>query len=196
MKKLIPFALAAAVALPIFAVEKDVDEIDRENKAEAQPVAAPVEKKIESATWPAFFAVGQIPHSCDVIGLRLTIPYSTSQENVTGIDLGLWGSSLSFEGLQVNVLRNVVVDDAAGIQLGIYNTIGNGDMLGLQAGLWNEAMCLRGVQLGLLNVANEAEGFQFGLINRADTFSGYQVGLINVIRSNEIQFFPILNIGF
>ena len=47
-----------------------------------------------------------------------------------------------------------------------------------------------------MNVAGEAQGFQVGLINRAETMSGYQVGLVNVIRDAELQFFPILNIGF
>ncbi len=132
-----------------------------------------------------------------MVGLRLTIPFSTVQENVTGFDLGLWGRCLYFEGLQVNLLRNEVVDDGAGIQVGIYNSIGHGDMLGVQVGLWNEALCLRGVQVGLVNIAgDDADGIQFGLVNRAESLHGYQIGLVNVIRSAEIQFFPIINIGF
>ena len=50
--------------------------------------------------------------------------------------------------------------------------------------------------MGLVNLVGEAQGFQIGLINRAETMVGYQVGLINVIRDAELQFFPIVNIGW
>ena len=101
-----------------------------------------------------------------------------------------------FEGIQLNVLRNDVVDGASGIQVGIYNSVGRGDLFGVQAGLWNEALSFRGVQAGLVNVVGEGRGVQVGLINRAETFYGYQVGLVNIIRDAELQFFPIVNIGF
>ena len=55
---------------------------------------------------------------------------------------------------------------------------------------------MRGVQLGLVNLGGEMQGFQFGLINRCETMHGYQVGLINVIRDAELQFCPVVNIGF
>ncbi|MBR6471397.1 MAG: hypothetical protein IKS83_06340, partial [Victivallales bacterium] len=40
-----------------------------------------------------------------------------------GFDIGLWGRSLYFEGIQLNLLRNDVKDDASGVQVGIYNTV-------------------------------------------------------------------------
>lgn len=187
MKKLIPFALLACFALPIVAQENASAE-------EVKPQSAEVKKT--SSVWPAFFAVCQWPRATDVIGLRLTIPFSTSQESVTGIDLGLWGKATDFEGLAVNVLRNDVRDRATGVQVGIYNTIGFADLLGIQVGLWNEAATMSGIQAGIINVAGDAEGFQVGLINRAETMHGYQVGLINVIRDAELKFMPIVNIGF
>ena len=55
---------------------------------------------------------------------------------------------------------------------------------------------MRGVQVGIINVSGETEGFQVGLINRSETMHGYQVGLVNIIRDAELQFFPIVNIGF
>ena len=188
MKKLITLALAAAAAT-VFAQEPaSVDE----------PAAAPARevRSRSSDVWPAFLAVCEFPDVPDVVGLRLTLPFSTRQENVTGIDLGLWGRSLYFEGIQVNILRNDVKDDASGVQVGLYNTIGGGDLLGCQVGLWNEANSMRGAQVGIVNVSGETEGLQVGLINRADTMHGYQVGLVNVIRDAELQFFPIVNIGF
>ena len=194
MKKLLSIAFAAAVSMSVFTASGDDSAADKGNSAET--ARAQTEEHYDSPTWPAFFAIWQVPHAPDVVGLRLTIPYSTVQENVTGFDLGFWGRCLYFEGVQVNVLRNDVVDDGAGIQVGIYNSIGHGDMLGLQAGLWNEALCLRGAQVGLINVVGDADGLQVGLVNRAESLHGYQIGLVNVIRSSEIQFFPIINVGF
>ena len=203
MKKLLSFMFAAAVTAAAYAAD-DPAEAEKAKDAEARPQAE--EQRYDSPTWPAFLAVWQVPHAPDVVGLRITIPYSTAQENVTGIDLGLWGRCLYFEGVQLNLLRCDVVDDGAGVQVGIYNSIGHGDMLGVQVGLWNEARSqvglwnearsMRGVQVGLINVAGDAEGFQVGLINRAESLHGYQLGLVNVIRSAEFQFFPIINIGF
>ncbi len=187
MNKLICLIAAAALVAPAFAQ-------DAEKKEEGAP--AREESRRAGDTWPAFFAVCELPAATDVIGLRLTIPFSTRQDNVTGFDVGLWGRSLYFEGVQLNLLRNDVKDDASGVQVGIYNSVGGGDLLGVQAGLWNEANSMRGAQIGLVNTSGETEGLQIGLINRSETMTGYQIGLVNVIRSAEIQFFPIVNIGF
>ena len=187
MKKLFSFALVAAAALPLLAQESEI-------KSEAQSQRE--ERKRESNVWPAFFAVCEFPANPDVIGLRLTVPFSTKQENVSGIDLGFWGRSLYFQGIQINVLRNDVKDDMSGFQVGLYNSIGGGQMLGLQLGLFNEADSMRGVQAGLVNFCGETEGLQIGLINRSETMHGYQVGLINIIRDAELEFCPIVNIGW
>ncbi len=187
MKKLLPFALSAMLAFPLVAQ-------DEASAGEARaPESAP---RAESSVWPAYIAVSQWPRSADVVGLRLTIPFSTAQENVTGLDVGLWGRSLYFEGIQLNLLRNDVADGGAGIQVGLYNSVGSDELLGVQVGLWNEALSLGGVQVGLVNVVGEARGFQVGLINRAETLRGYQVGLVNVIRDAEVRFFPLVNVGF
>ena len=188
MKNLVSLALVAAFTMPLFAQEEEKQE-------EVAPQTA-VERKRESGVWPAFFAVCEFPASPDVVGLRLTIPFSTKQENITGIDVGLWGRALYFQGFQFNVLRNDVKDDMSGFQVGLYNSIGSGQMLGLQAGLFNEANSLRGLQVGIVNLGGEVQGLQVGLINRAETMVGYQVGLINVIRDAELEFCPILNIGW
>ena len=187
MKKLFSLALVAAMVVPVFAQESE--------KAE-EPKVQREEPKRESNVWPAFFAVCEFPASPDVVGLRLTIPFSTKQENITGIDLGLWGRALDFQGFQFNIFRNDVKDELSGFQIGLYNSVGSGQLLGLQVGLFNEANSLRGVQAGLVNLGGEVQGFQIGLINRAETMVGYQVGLINVIRDAELEFFPIVNIGW
>ena len=187
MKKIAILALTAAFAAATFAQEAEKEE----------GVTSVREERVRSTdSWPAFLAVCNFPSATDVVGLRLTIPFSTRQENVTGFDIGLWGSSLYFEGVQVNLLRNDVKDDSSAFQLGIYNSVGGGDLLGLQAGLWNEANSMRGAQVGLVNVCGETEGLQVGIINRSDTMHGYQFGLVNIIRAAELQFCPIVNIGF
>ena len=188
MKKLIFLALISTVAFPLFAQEA-------EGVADVK-VQPREERKRESNVWPSFFAVCEFPASPDVIGLRLTIPFSTVQENVTGVDLGFWGRAIYFQGFQVNLLRSDVKDDMSGFQLGLYNSVGGGQLLGFQAGLFNEANSMRGAQLGLVNLSGEVQGLQVGLINRCETMYGYQIGLINVIRDNELQFFPIVNIGW
>lgn len=187
MKKPVMLMAVAALVSPLFAQEAAKDE---------KPVQPQETRRVQNAVWPAFFAIGEFPANPDVVGLRLTIPFSTQQESVTGLDLGFWGRSLYFEGIQVNILRNDVKDRCAGFQVGCYNSIGSGEMLGLQVGLWNEANALRGLQAGLINVSGETEGFQVGLVNRAETMHGFQVGLVNVIRDAEVQFCPIVNIGF
>ena len=191
MKKMLSLTLGACLAVTLFAEEA-------ENKTEAvTDDSVPTQPAPElSSIWPSPFAICQWPRSPDVIGLRLTLPFSTSQLGVTGIDVGLWGYSRYFDGFQFNVLRNSVRDNMGGLQVGLYNSIGTGEMLGAQVGLWNEAESLRGLQVGLVNVIGEGTGFQVGVINRANTFSGYQVGVINVIRNSNLQFVPVLNIGF
>lgn len=191
MKKIFALAFVAVCAFSLVAAEK---------KEKAEAVVVPQDEALSapqsSAVWPAFFAVGEIPATPDLIGLRLTIPYSTKQESVTGFDLGFWGRSQYFEGIQINIFRNDVRDQGTGFQVGIYNSIGEANLLGVQVGLWNEAGEIRGVQAGLVNTAGIAQGFQIGLINRADEMYGFQVGAINVIRCAELSFMPILNIGF
>ena len=188
MKKLLFLVFASVVGLQLTAQE-------------AAPADDPAKVKRddvrqESSVWPAFFAISEFPASPDLVGLRLTVPFSTRQENVTGLDLGLWGRALYFEGLQLNVIRNEAKDACAGVQVGLYNTIGRGDMFAIQGGLWNEALSVTGAQIGLVNIAGDVKGFQLGLINRCETMYGYQLGIINVIRDAEMQFCPIFNVGF
>jgi hypothetical protein len=140
--------------------------------------------------------MGDLPETPDVVGLRVTIPYSSRQESVTGVDIGLWGRSRYYEGIQLNILRNDVKDFMAGFQVGLYNSVIRSDMIGLQVGLWNETGTFRGLQVGLVNVTGAGQGFQVGIINRAETLNGYQIGVINVIRDAEMVFCPIVNIGF
>ena len=192
MKKMLAFALAAALVAPVFAEGDDGDEDSLD-----LPVVETPRKQV--GVWPAFFCVGEIPSATtapDIIGVRLTIPFSTKHENVTGFDVGLWGRAQYFEGFMCSVLRNDVKDELSGVQVGLYNSAGQADMIGVQVGLWNEAGSIRGVQAGAVNTAGIAQGIQIGVINRAEELYGFQIGLINVIRCADLQFCPVLNIGF
>ena len=187
MKKLISAAILAAIAAPVFAQDAQVND---ETPARAERRTAGTDP------WPTFFVIYEFPAASDVAGLRITIPFSTRQVNVTGFDLGFWGRAHYFEGLQANIIRNDAKDSLSGFQVGIYNTIGSGEMLGAQVGLWNEANSMCGLQAGLVNLSGETEGVQIGLINRSDSMHGYQFGLVNIIREAELKFCPIVNIGF
>ena len=203
MKKLIAVAAIAAFVLPLCAAPAASEMVTAEDVVDDLSVEEDngLEVKVEAprknvALWPAFIAVWDFPDTPDLIGLRITIPCSTKQENVTGLDVGFWGRSEYFEGIQVNVLRNDVRDSLAGVQVGCYNSVVRGDLLGIQAGLWSESMSQRGIQAGLVNVAGDMEGVQIGVINRCETMYGFQLGAINIIRDAEFQFMPILNVGF
>ncbi len=192
MKKLLTLAAAAALSFTVFAdgdTEEPVEIQDEFTLPEEPP-----HKQVTS--WPAFFAIHELPATPDLVGIRLTIPYSTKQENVTGFDIGLWGRAHYFEGFQFNLLRNDVKDQLSGFQVGLYNSAGQADLLGVQAGLWNESLTLRGVQVGAVNLVGQMQGFQFGIINRAEELYGCQIGVVNVIRDAEVPFFPLINIGF
>jgi len=196
MKKPIMLAALVAFCAPVFAQESALpdSDVNLDNPEEATIQNEAPRKQF--AQWPAFFAIGEYPVTPDLVGLRITIPYSTKQESVTGFDIGLWGRSQYFEGIQVNILRNDVKDRAAGLQVGFYNSIGQADLLAIQAGLWNEAGSISGIQAGLVNLAGEVSGIQVGLINRCEEMYGFQIGAINIIRDAELQFCPIVNVGF
>ena len=203
MKKLIAVAAIAAFVLPLCAASAASEMVTAEDVVDDLSVEEDngLEVKVDAprknvALWPAFIAVWDFPETPDIIGLRITIPCSTKQENVTGIDFGFWGRSEYFEGVQFNVLRNDVHDSLAGVQVGCYNSVSRCDLMGIQAGLWNESMSQRGIQFGAINVAGDIEGVQIGLINRCETMRGFQIGAINIIRDAEFQFMPILNVGF
>ena len=184
MKKLLVLVAATAFAAASYAAEQaDQGTLERDDGA-------------QSTVWPSVFAICEWPDSPDVAGLRVTVPFSTRQEGVTGFDLGLWGRCRDFEGIQLNVLRNDVKDTFGGIQLGVYNSINRGDLCCVQMGVVNEAGSFRGLQAGVINLAGDGYGFQVGVINRAETFYGMQVGVINVIRDAEVPVLPVLNIGF
>jgi len=193
MKKLLTLAALAALSINSYAQES----VDATDVVDDNPLAVQVEApRKQVAAWPAFFAVGDLPETPDLIGLRITIPWSTKQESVTGFDLGLWARTQFFEGFAFNVFRNDVKDQLTGVQVSLYNSAAQADALGLQVGLWNEVGSMNGLQVGLVNTVGAMGGFQVGVINRAEELYGFQIGVINIIRDAEMRFCPVINVGF
>jgi len=191
MKKMM-FSLAMVAAC---AWAQEVPKADVESDKAASAVQQPArEVKAEKAPWPVCFAFNSTKN-IDVIGLRFNCVYGAC-EGLTGFDLGLIGRCRYMEGFQLNLLRNEAEDAMTGFQIGFYNTAGRSDLLGVQIGLWNEAQSIRGIQAGIINVANSVSGFQVGLINRSESLYGVQVGAVNVIRSSDVPFLPLVNVGF
>ena len=191
MKKMM-FSLAMVAAC---AWAQEAPKADAESDKAAPAVQQPVrEVKAEKAPWPVCIAFNSTKN-IDVIGLRFNCLYGAC-EGLTGFDLGLIGRCRYMEGFQLNLLRNEAEDVMTGFQIGFYNTAGRADLVGIQIGLWNEAQSICGVQAGIINVANSVAGFQVGLINRSESLYGVQVGAVNVIRSSDLSFLPLVNIGF
>ena len=197
MKKLLSFAAVAALALYASAEDKK-DDTTELTAADIQVAEGTTPRK-QVGVWPAYIAICEIPSAAqapDIVGLRVTVPFSTRQESVTGFDVGLWGRAQYFEGFMCSLLRNDVKDELSGVQVGLYNTAHSADVLGVQVGLWNEAGSFRGFQAGIINTAGQGCGFQVGLVNRCEELYGFQLGLVNVIRDAELKFCPVFNIGF
>ena len=191
MKKIM-FSLAMVAAC---AWAQEAPKNDAESAKVSPAVQSPSrEVKAEKAPWPVCFAFNTTKN-IDVIGMRFNCAYGAC-EGLTGFDLGLIGRCRYMEGFQLNLLRNEAEDVLTGFQIGFYNTAGRADLFGAQIGLWNEAQSISGVQVGLVNVANSVSGFQVGLINRCESLYGLQAGAVNVIRSSELSFLPLVNVGF
>ena len=189
MKKMMfSLAMVAACAWAQEPAQKDAD------SAKAVPSAPAREARVEKASWPVWLAFNSTKN-IDVIGMRINCAYGAC-EGLTGFDLGLVGRCRYMEGFQLNILRNEAEDVLTGFQIGFYNTAGRADLFGAQIGLWNEAQSISGVQAGLVNIANSVSGFQIGIINRSESLYGVQVGAVNVIRSSELSFLPLVNVGF
>ena len=145
-------------------------------------------------TWPVDVGfIDWIHRPSDVAGLRIGIPYGRNDQ-VTGIDIGLYGYSDYAWAIQINLLASVVRDEMGGLQLGCFNKAGH--LTGMQAGLWNTAATAEGFQIGLLNLADQMDGFQIGLVNRTELMRGYQIGLCNVIRESPVPFMVLVNFSF
>ncbi len=86
------------------------------------------------------------PPETMVMGLRLNLVASENQD-MMGLDLGIWSKSVKMDALQVNLV-NLVEADFDGINVGLFNQMGS--VSGLQAGLFNHVRYdINGVQAGV-----------------------------------------------
>ena len=141
----------------------------------------------------------------DVFGIRLTLLYGKIH-HIYGVDFGCGLSeatrAFGFAFAPVNIIGRF-----HGGQMGIVNI--NGDTAGEQMAVVNVTGGQHGGQIGVVNIARETKGYQLGffnsvqglilgtqigVINVADR--GVQVGLINILKSGQMGFFPIVNVGF
>ncbi len=147
----------------------------------------------------------------DVVGLRLDFIYGAN-ENVSGLDIGLWNETIgSQHGVQLGGV-NVVGSECVGLQYGVVNLVNesmkgwqggifnmvNADVHGLQTGPMNMGLTgVRGVQIGAVNYARDMSGLQIGLFNAVQVMYGVQIGLINIISDKEIlPVLPVINAAF
>lgn len=129
----------------------------------------------------------------EITGLRLNLPYS-SNDDVTGIDIGIAGGGGTIRGIRLN-LFNFSSVHSAGIELGFSNY--GETFSGVQFGLFNIVEEeTHGLQAGFFNNAGELHGFQLGVINRAGDLHGVQLGLINIVKSGDAMVLPIVSWGF
>jgi len=150
-----------------------------------------------------------------VCGLRLNLPIG-SNNNVTGIDIGLIGAAVKSRGIQLNIIN--VSDENTGLQIaGLFNltetvrgiqvaplanyNLGihtSPDMVGLQLAMFlnNHDGDITGAQIGLFNWATNLHGVQAGLINNVEySVTGFQVGLVNVAHELKGVQIGLLNIA-
>jgi len=135
------------------------------------------------------------PRDFDVGGLRLGVIYSECRD-FDGLDLGGVGHAKGHgNGLQIEVLANIVDGDGMGLQFACVNYV-KGEYSGLQAGVANYCEKGKALQLGFYNGANYIEGLQIGVINTTQRMIGMQIGAVNVIQDNDAPFMPIINCYF
>ena len=117
-----------------------------------------------------------LPGSCNITKNQ----FSTRMRNdIYGIDIAMFFTSASFEGLQV---APVIIDayEATGMQVSV--------------GGYTEK--LTGFQLGFYNGVKYFSGIQLGIINSSYKANGLQIGLINVIEDSIVPLCPFFNFSW
>lgn len=134
----------------------------------------------------------------DVYGLRATLGFNYSENDIYGADLGMVGVRDELYGFDAEFLgsyqRRVV-----GLQIAGLANIAKEESHGMTvAGLTNYAPTARGLQLAIIfNMTRDLHGAQIGLVNYTELCpGGFQIGLVNIIRQNKVPVLPIANCYF
>ena len=97
-----------------------------------------------------------------IFGLKLNL-FNGENDRVRGLDLGVFGGSGDFVGVQVNV-ANYVQWKTVGLRIGAINDAK--DATGLAVGVVNLTDGLtEGVEIGAVNIGGDVLGLQVGVVN-------------------------------
>ena len=137
-------------------------------------------------------------HAENVYGMQLGFVGGSVEENLCGLQIGLFASGYAQEELPFGDYHFFDIDHCRmnGLQLGTFaakTATANGFQL---SAIYTEARTVNGFQIGLVNNAGKLHGLQAGLYNSAGRGLGLQVGLVNCTRSGLAGFLPILNLVY
>ena len=134
-------------------------------------------------------------HAENVYGLQLSFTGGSVEEDLYGLQLGIFASGYAQEELPFDEYHFFDIDHCRmnGIQFGTFaakTATANGFQL---SAIYTEARTINGVQVGLVNTTRKLHGLQVGLINSAVRGLGLQVGLINHAERGLVGYLPVLN---
>ena len=134
-------------------------------------------------------------HAENVYGLQLSFTGGSVEEDLYGLQLGIFASGYAQEELPFDEYHFFDIDHCRmnGIQFGTFaakTATANGFQL---SAIYTEAQTVNGVQVGLVNITRKLHGLQFGLYNSAVRGLGLQVGLVNHAERGLAGCLPVLN---
>ena len=137
-------------------------------------------------------------HAENVYGLQMSFVGGSVEEDLCGLQLGIFASGYAQEELPFGDYHLFDVDHCRmnGIQFGTFaakTATANGFQL---SAVYSEARTVNGFQIGLVNETRKLRGIQVGLCNTASRGLGMQVGVCNFAHSGLFGFFPVLNFVF
>jgi hypothetical protein len=135
----------------------------------------------------------------NVDGFRFNLIYGVN-EDLRGIDLGLFNESRGNAHVFELGLDNRVGRDFGGVQIGLFNEVKRevkGVQLGLLANIDRQGC--EGVQMAVFynDSQEELKGLQLGIVNHAGSLDGVQIGILNFNDDTRYMgFFPFINAAF
>ena len=134
-------------------------------------------------------------HAENVYGMQLSFIGGSVEEDLYGLQLGIFASGYAQEELPFDEYHFFDIDHCRmhGIQFGTFaakTAMANGFQL---SAIYTEAQTVNGVQVGLVNTTRKLHGLQVGLYNSAVRGLGLQVGLINHAERSFVEYLPVLN---
>jgi hypothetical protein len=122
------------------------------------------------------------PKFQNINGLRFSLWTLQSEDNINGLDLGIFSSAEKLNGLQLGMASMAV--ETTGIQLGILAAASS--IRGAQIGgvclttAEGEEPGIKGLQIGIANFSERSYGAQIGILDISSVEKGFQLGMINM----------------